>query len=572
MSTASLLPYRDDQEARPPHASLTNRDSSGSQITFTDSPYTGISRGSLVADKFSLPPDPAAWGSNVDINNHEADDDLHNPNSSRGARRDSSGTILTFRGLMNLGCLAILLTAMLTLFMGYPLISHFNSKQPYNHASIKTSFTDAWQLIDPDTPEDVKTRSGYEDDSSEFTLVFSDEFNTDGRSFYAGDDPYWEAVDLYNWATADLEYSVNTSGGYLHITLSKKENHNLDYTSAMLTSWNKFCFTGGIFEVSLRLPGKNDVSGLWPAVWTMGNLGRVGYGATLDGVWPYTYDSCDVGTLQNQTLNGMPEAALTSGSSKYNYTLSYLPGQRLSRCTCKGQSHPGPKHKDGTYVGRSAPEIDVFEAQIDAHHGTVSQSAQWGPFDEGYHWHNTSDGFKIVNSSRSVVNSYSGGVYQEATSVVSYTDQQCYELEGGCFSTYGFEYKPGFDDAYISWINADELMWTLYPAGVGADSNVNISARPISQEPMYILMNLAISPGFATIEYDELVFPTTMSIDWVRVYQRSDMTNYGCDPEDFPTAAYISKYDEAYSNYNLTTWALMSSFSDTKFLGRLLDG
>jgi len=24
-------------------------------------------------------------------------------------------------------------------------------------------------------------------------LVFSDEFNTDGRSFFPGDDPYWEA-------------------------------------------------------------------------------------------------------------------------------------------------------------------------------------------------------------------------------------------------------------------------------------------------------------------------------------------------------------------------------------------
>lgn len=43
---------------------------------------------------------------------------------------------------------------------------------------------------------------------------------------------------------------------------------------------------------------------LWPAVWAMGNLGRAGYGGSLDGTWPYTYDSCDVGTLPNQTLNG----------------------------------------------------------------------------------------------------------------------------------------------------------------------------------------------------------------------------------------------------------------------------
>lgn len=30
-------------------------------------------------------------------------------------------------------------------------------------------------------------------------LVFSDEFNVDGRTFYPGDDPYWEAVDLHYW-------------------------------------------------------------------------------------------------------------------------------------------------------------------------------------------------------------------------------------------------------------------------------------------------------------------------------------------------------------------------------------
>lgn len=30
-------------------------------------------------------------------------------------------------------------------------------------------------------------------------LVFSDEFNADGRTFYPGEDPYWEAEDLHYW-------------------------------------------------------------------------------------------------------------------------------------------------------------------------------------------------------------------------------------------------------------------------------------------------------------------------------------------------------------------------------------
>ena len=58
-----------------------------------------------------------------------------------------------------------------------------------------------------------------------------------------------------------------------------------------------------------------------------------------------------------------------------------LPGQRLSACTCPGESHPGPQAADGSFVGRSAPEIDLFEALINGKRGQVSQSAQWAPFD-----------------------------------------------------------------------------------------------------------------------------------------------------------------------------------------------
>lgn len=47
---------------------------------------------------------------------------------------------------------------------------------------------------------------------------------------------------------------------------------------------NKFCFTGGYIEAAVQLPGANNVIGMWPAVWTMGNLGRAGYGASLEGL------------------------------------------------------------------------------------------------------------------------------------------------------------------------------------------------------------------------------------------------------------------------------------------------
>lgn len=36
-------------------------------------------------------------------------------------------------------------------------------------------------------------------DGSKYNLVFSDEFEVPGRTFYEGDDPFWSAVDLHYW-------------------------------------------------------------------------------------------------------------------------------------------------------------------------------------------------------------------------------------------------------------------------------------------------------------------------------------------------------------------------------------
>lgn len=84
--------------------------------------------------------------------------------------------------------------------------------------------------------------------------------------------------------------------------MTQENINDLNFKSAMLQSWNQMCFQYSYYiEVSVSLPGSPQVSGFWPGVWTMGNLGRPGYGATTDGTWPYTYDSCDIGTLKNQT-------------------------------------------------------------------------------------------------------------------------------------------------------------------------------------------------------------------------------------------------------------------------------
>jgi beta-glucanase (GH16 family) len=106
-------------------------------------------------------------------------------------------------------------------------------------------------LIDPDTPQAALTSKSLQDSSSDYTLVFSDEFNTEGRSFYPGDDPFWEGSSLHYWQTGDLEWyepgQLTTKNGALEITLDHfddiSQNYNLSYRSGMMSTWNKVSFS-----------------------------------------------------------------------------------------------------------------------------------------------------------------------------------------------------------------------------------------------------------------------------------------------------------------------------------------
>jgi beta-glucanase (GH16 family) len=100
--------------------------------------------------------------------------------------------------------------------------------------------------------------------------------------------------------------------------MTQEPINGLSFKSGILQSWNQLCFQYSVyFEVRLSLRGTPAVSGFRPGVEMMGNLGRPGYGATTEGTWPYTYDSCDIRTLENQTNpsgTGPPAATNTDGS------------------------------------------------------------------------------------------------------------------------------------------------------------------------------------------------------------------------------------------------------------------
>ncbi|WRT67581.1 uncharacterized protein IL334_004553 [Kwoniella shivajii] len=528
-------------------------------------PAKPIAGAELVGDK-------RPWGTGEAVGyaafdgNPEADDWLHNPDPKRDGRHQR-GSPFTARGCINIGCLSLLAIGIVALFAGYPIVDYYTGVQvkrngAFNLGGINSTgqvplISNFPSLIDSDTPEDAYSRVGF--DGEDYNLVFSDEFNKDGRTFFPGDDPFWTAVDIHYWPTGDYEWydpsAITTKDGDLVITMTQEPIHDLNFKSGMLQSWNQLCFQYSYYlEVRVSLPGNTRIAGFWPGIWTMGNLGRAGFGASTEGMWPYTYDSCDVGTLKNQTnAEGTgPEAALTTGPEGGG--ISFLPGQRLSACTCPGEDHPGPAES----YGRGVPEIDVLEGQLDlsVRKGHLSQSFQVAPFDESYAWLNSSKGAEIYDNDITIFNSYTGGIYQQAVSGLTHVDSNGYQGAGGGYGVHAIEVYSNPNDrdsGRITWVANGAKTWTVFPPAVGPSPSMQIGQRIIPEEPMSMILNFGMSDGFQAVDWAHLEWPAKMLVDYVRVYQRTD-GKIGCDPSDRPTADYIARHPNVYSDANLTTW------------------
>lgn len=109
-------------------------------------------------------------------------------------------------------------------------------------------------------------------------------------------------------------------------------------------------------------------------------------------------------------------------------------------------------------------------------------------------------------------------------SVVSYTDPDSYELDQSTFSTYGWESysgsSPAGSDGYVTWVSDGKPSWRMAASAVGPNAETGVGQRLVSQEPMYIILNLGMSDSFQTINWRELEFPAQMLVDYVRVSAR----------------------------------------------------
>lgn len=145
------------------------------------------------------------------MDDDDMDDSLHTFTAKDKKDLSTPFDITSMRGWANALTLCFLLAAIVALFGAYPVIAAALNNQlgfgsntaGYNLGGINSTgqYPDVGIpiLVDPDTPQSVYKKTGY--DGEEWDLVFSDEFNAEGRTFYPGDDPFWEAVDIHYWPT-----------------------------------------------------------------------------------------------------------------------------------------------------------------------------------------------------------------------------------------------------------------------------------------------------------------------------------------------------------------------------------
>jgi beta-glucanase (GH16 family) len=156
------------------------------------------------------------------------------------------------------------------------------------------------------------------------------------------------------------------------------------------------------------------------------------------------------------------------------------------------------------------------------------------------------------------MNGYTGGPYQQAISGTTLLNNQWYN--GTQYQKYAFEYIPGTSSGKIAWFVGEDPSFIMDGRAIGP--NGNVGAREVSQEPMSMVLNLGISGAWGEILMADLVFPTIMHIDYVRIYQKAGQENITCDPPGYPTTEYIKNHPVAYNNPNLTV-SVLALFVET---------
>ena len=459
----------------------------------------------------------------------------------------------------------------------------------------------ARDLVDPATPLADRTITK---DGEDLMLVFSDEFNEDVSNYT--DKVKWNSSDAepdVKWTASNtLSYDafgdsfmhpgmLETRDGALHVTAAKVKFESADYVGGQLTSWNRVCFQGGYLEVRFK-PATNingdpldgfGMDGLWPALWTMGNLLRDNYMIRNRHIWPYSYSDCQCpggffwGVGRGQEISGC--------SARGDYGLNIWQGRGavefdlLETTKCKhfdtaiSMSIFGADPSDSSKSTIYSDTCLLQTVQIGPRRPWEYRPFPFSPPTERTPWYDATGrrdsiwdygrpdsatpDLELFDSTFSNIAFYGFGWY-DSISATTHFDRQSF-LE---WHTVGLQVVIDHSCAMYQFPNVplnssmaarcrEHSRMSLYHDGNVTQRLHGVAlravgvtpAREVPQEPLYILLEHKISPSFGFGTPDEALLPAVMKVDYVRLYQRTgEEPRLSCSPPDHPTAEYIRNH------------------------------
>ena len=114
----------------------------------------------------------------------------------------------------------------------------------------------------------------------------------------------------------------------------------------------------------------------------------------------------------------------------------------------------------------------------------------------------------------------------------------------GQYHDYSVEWVPG---EYIRWtVDGEFLLEITAEALKEQEANMwKVGPRLISEEPSYVMFNLALSNDWSPPS-SHLKFPGTLQVDYVRIWQEEKAQQMSCSPPSHPTEQFIKTHLRRY--------------------------
>ncbi|KAF5372393.1 hypothetical protein D9615_009276 [Tricholomella constricta] len=286
-SRGSMILYRradtmDDVLLLPPTLPHANR---SSMISISGDSFVSLSSDSKYPAGMMTPERGLvayAYDPSMDENEPlDEEDNLHDPD---GKVVKVPGRPMSWRGFKNLSALVLLVGALLALFVIYPVVAfyHDNGRNSLIVGNTRINATgqasavdfdkrsqlplvSLFGLIDPVTPREALKRTS--SDGVVYDLVFSDEFNTDDRTFSKDADPVWETLNDHSHNSRH----TTTRNGYLILQsypMRSNSRSTRQYVSDVLRQRSPLCLTGGFVEISAKVPWSHtNQRNFWTGTW-----------------------------------------------------------------------------------------------------------------------------------------------------------------------------------------------------------------------------------------------------------------------------------------------------------------